>query len=81
MPAWAAFAGFVGVVLAGLLLLAHASANVFTPAEPPVPEAPTASEYPDSLGDRVVGDERHGPTRFSTAALLVNVVVSQGLFA
>jgi membrane protease YdiL (CAAX protease family) len=81
MPEWTAFAGFVGIVLAGLLLLAHASANVLTPDEPPVPEAPTTTEYPASLDDRVVGDDARGPRRLSTAALLVNVVVSQGLFA
>jgi len=80
MPEWTAFAGFVGVVLAGLLFLARASTDALAPAEPPVPEAPTAAEYPASLGDRVVGDGRSGP-RFSTATLLVNVVVSQGLFA
>ena len=81
MPEWTAFAGFVGVVLAGLLFLARASADALTPAEPSVPETPTATEYPASLGDRVVGDERSGPARFSTPTLLVNVVVSQGLFA
>jgi membrane protease YdiL (CAAX protease family) len=80
MPEWTAFAGFVGVVLAGLLFLAHASANALAPSDPPVPE-PTTTEYPASLDDRVVGDERGGPTRFSTATLLANVVVSQGLFA
>jgi membrane protease YdiL (CAAX protease family) len=81
MPEWTAFAGFVGVVLAGLLFLAHASANALTPSEPPVPEASTTTEYPASLDDRVVGDDPNGPARLSTAALLVNVVVSQGLFA
>jgi len=84
MAEWTAFAGFVGVVLAGLLLLARASANVFT-------SVPDAAEYPASLGDRVVGDDpgshvrpgrrpRHQPGH-STAVLLLNVVVSQGLFA
>jgi membrane protease YdiL (CAAX protease family) len=80
MPEWTAFAGFVGVVLAGLLLLARASADALAPADPPVPE-PTAAEYPDSLDDRVVGDDARGPRRLSPAALLVNVAVSQGLFA
>jgi membrane protease YdiL (CAAX protease family) len=82
MAEWTAFAGFVGVVLAGLLFLARASADVLTASEPPAPETPTVTEYPDSLGDRVVGDTRPAShTRFSTATLLVNVVVSQGLFA
>ncbi len=79
MPEWTAFAGFVGVVLVGLLFLARASADVLAPAEPPLPE-PTAVEYPASLGDRVVGTHRSGPPPFSTTTLLVNVVVSQGLF-
>jgi membrane protease YdiL (CAAX protease family) len=81
MPEWTAFAGFVGVVLAGLLLLARASADVLTPSAPSVPETPTVTEYPASLDDRVVGDGRVHPPRLSTAALLLNVVVSQGLFA
>jgi membrane protease YdiL (CAAX protease family) len=81
MPEWTAFAGFVGVVLAGLLLLARASATALTPSEPPVPETPTTTEYPATLDARVVDDGRSGPPRFSTATLLFNVVVSQGLFA
>ena len=80
MPEWTAFAGFVGVVLAGLLFLARASADVLAPAEPPIPET-TAAEYPASLDDRVVGTHRSGPPPVSTTTLLVNVVVSQGLFA
>jgi membrane protease YdiL (CAAX protease family) len=74
MAEWTAFAGFVGVVLAGLLLLARASAGAFAP-----PETPAATEYPATLGGRVVG--RTETTPFSTATLLLNVVVSQGLFA
>jgi len=81
MPEWTAFAGFVAVVLAGLLLLARASATVFTPSEPPAPETPTATEYPATLDARVVGNRRPALPRFSTATLLLNVVVSQGLFA
>jgi membrane protease YdiL (CAAX protease family) len=83
VPEWSAFAGFVGIVLAGLLLLARASANVFSPSEPPAPDPPTATDFPATLGDRVVGDEARpaGAARFSTATLLLNVVVSQGLFA
>ncbi|WP_343218026.1 CPBP family intramembrane glutamic endopeptidase [Haloplanus halophilus] len=78
MPRWAAFAGFVGVVLGGLLLLARASADAL--------DSSTA-EFPATLSDRVVDapvaaerPPRRGDTP-STSALLVNVVVSQGAFA
>ncbi|WP_049935797.1 CPBP family intramembrane glutamic endopeptidase [Haloplanus natans] len=81
MSEWTAFAGFVGVVLVGLLLLARASATALTPSEPPVPETPTATEYPATLDARVVDDGRSSPPNLSTATLLLNVVVSQGLFA
>jgi len=75
MPEWAAFAGFVGVVLAALLFLARASADVLTP---PSTESP---DYPSTLSDRVVDAPRTRQQSLSTATLLVNVVVSQGLFA
>jgi len=81
MAEWAAFAGFVGVVLAGLLLLAYASADALDADAP-------SGDFPPTLSDRVVdaptdsaptSGGRHATT--STPALLVNVVVSQGLFA
>jgi len=82
VPEWAAFAGFVGVVLVGLLFLARASTDAVTPAA-------QTPEFPATLTDRVVDaparDDRWidatAPTAPSTAALLVNVAVSQGLFA
>jgi membrane protease YdiL (CAAX protease family) len=82
VPEWAAFAGFVGVVLAGLLFLARASAGAVTSA----PDPPVTAEFPATLTDRVVDapgrDGRPaGTTPLSTTALLVNVAVSQGLFA
>jgi len=93
VPEWAAFAGFVGVVLVGLLFLARASTQAVRPSSAPSPSPDTqTAEFPSSLTDRVVdtperdgrrveaagsGVERH----LSTTALLVNVVVSQGLFA
>jgi len=79
MPDWGAFAGFVGVVLAGLLLLARASADALTLDESP----PGAAEFPAVPGDRVVGTDGNvrPPRTPSTAALLANVAVSQGLFA
>jgi membrane protease YdiL (CAAX protease family) len=70
MPAWTAFAGFVGVVLAGLLFLSHASADALTSTT----ESP--DDYPATLSDRVVGSPSS-----PTASLLLNVVVSQGVFA
>ena len=81
MPEWAAFAGFVGVVLAGLLFLARASTSAVVPSPDP-----QGTEFPATLTDRVVGTPEHrrpraGPMRLSTTALLVNVAVSQGLFA
>jgi membrane protease YdiL (CAAX protease family) len=77
MAEWAAFAGFVGVVLAGLLLLAHASADALDS------DAPSA-DFPPTLSDRVVdapADATPPVARSTTPTLLVNVVVSQGLFA
>jgi membrane protease YdiL (CAAX protease family) len=75
VPEWTAFAGFVGVVLAGLLLLARVSADVTdTP------------EYPATLTDRVgpttptVRRPATPPTRPSAGVLFANVVVSQGFF-
>jgi len=73
MPAWTAFAGFVGVVLAGLLLLSRLSAGALTPTE-------STADYPPTLSDRVV-DSPPSDRAPSTTALLANVVVSQGLFA
>lgn len=79
MPEWAAFAGFVGVVLVGLLFLARASTGAVTPPEP---TAPDSAEFPATLTDRVVDAPEHRrPTPLSTTALLVNVAVSQALFA
>lgn len=71
MPAWTAFAGFVGVVLTGLLALSHASADVLSSST-----TESSADYPRTLSDRVVGS---APP--PTASLLLNVVVSQGLFA
>ncbi|MFB6108812.1 MAG: lysostaphin resistance A-like protein [Haloplanus sp.] len=92
MPNWGAFAGFVGVVLGGLLLLAHASSGLLsgdadgeTRASSEAPHADDAVDtYPATPTDRVVSapsvaDERLRPD-LSTGALLVNVAVSQGLF-
>jgi membrane protease YdiL (CAAX protease family) len=81
VPEWAAFAGFVGVVLAGLLFLARASTSAVAP-----PPDTQGTEFPATLTDRVVDAPEHrqptaGPMRLSTTALLVNVAVSQGLFA
>jgi membrane protease YdiL (CAAX protease family) len=80
VPEWTAFAGFVGVVLAGLLLLARASAGV---ADTP--------DYPATLTDRVgptaptdaptVRRPATPPTPPSAGVLFANVVVSQGFFA
>jgi len=76
VPEWAAFAGFVGVVLAGLLFLARASAKTITPS------ADSTAEFPATLTDRVVGESGgHRESELSTATLLANVIVSQGLFA
>ncbi|WP_338741681.1 CPBP family intramembrane glutamic endopeptidase [Haloplanus salilacus] len=80
MPEWTAFAGFVGVVLAGLLLLARASTGVVdTP------------DYPTTLTDRVgptaptdaptVRRPATPPTLPSAGMLFANVAVSQGFFA
>jgi membrane protease YdiL (CAAX protease family) len=80
MAEWAAFAGFVGVVLAGLLLLAHASAGALDPDAP-------STDFPPTLSDRVVDAPTDATpsvarsTTPSTPTLLVNVVVSQGAFA
>ncbi|GAB3319497.1 CPBP family intramembrane glutamic endopeptidase [Haloplanus salinarum] len=78
MPEWAAFAGFVGVVLVGLLVLARASADTLG-----------APEFPATLTDRVVeaptdpppSATLRRPTAPSTPTLLANVVLSQGAFA
>jgi membrane protease YdiL (CAAX protease family) len=80
LPEWTAFAGFVGVVLAGLLFLARASAKTVTRSDEPT------AQFPATLTDRVVGDSNGrardpDPPNLSTAALLANVAVSQGLFA
>jgi membrane protease YdiL (CAAX protease family) len=79
VPRWAAFAGFVGVVLGGLLVLARASAGALDTAE-----------FPATLSDRVVGastDAQPGADALrpsstpSAPTLLANVVVSQSFFA
>jgi membrane protease YdiL (CAAX protease family) len=89
MPEWTAFAGFVGVVLLGLLLLARASAGAVTDVSPPSGESSShrfaSHDAPATLTDRVVGiDPGAAASRRSvgpsTPLLLVNVVVSQGLF-
>ena len=79
MPEWTAFAGFVGVVLAGLLVLARASAGVVD----------LDTDYPSTLTDRVAPavPRDAAPSRLpplappSAAVLFANVVVSQGFFA
>ena len=78
MPEWAAFAGFVGVVLVGLLVLARASTDTLD-----------APEFPATLSDRVVeastdpapGASVRRPAAPSTPTLLANVALSQGAFA
>jgi membrane protease YdiL (CAAX protease family) len=86
MPAWGAFAGFVGLVLAGLLLLAVLSADAVDAPTPSSPSGPPASgDAPATLGDRVVGAPEADATRTgrepSAATLFLNVVLLQGLFA
>jgi membrane protease YdiL (CAAX protease family) len=84
MPAWGAFAGFVGLVLAGLLLLAVLSVDAPTPSSPSGP--PASGDAPATLGDRVVGAPETDATRTgrgpsAAATLFLNVVLLQGLFA
>lgn len=67
MTDWTTFAGFAGVVLALLLLLAHASRTAVDGADAADPF------LPDDVG---AADDRSIPT----AALLANVALSQGLF-
>ena len=84
MTAWATFAGFAGVVLVLLLLLAHASRGTASDLGAAAPADGTAFEF-DAADRRDVGETRH-PARdargasLSTAALLANVALSQGLF-
>lgn len=87
MPAWGAFAGFVGLVLAGLLLLAVLSADAVDAPTPSSPSGPPASgDAPATLGDRAVGAPETAATRegrgpSAAATLFLNVVLLQGLFA
>jgi membrane protease YdiL (CAAX protease family) len=77
VPQWGAFAGFVGVVLGGLLLLARASTGVVASSND--------DDFPATLSDRVVDAPADAQTRshttLPTPALLANVVVSQSVFA
>jgi membrane protease YdiL (CAAX protease family) len=91
MPEWTAFAGFVGVVLAGVLFLARLSADAVRDAtRPDHPADPSSSarldtqspdiDDPTTRSARVPGssDVARDPT---AGTLLVDVLVSQGLFA
>jgi membrane protease YdiL (CAAX protease family) len=112
MTEWTAFAGFAGVVLGLLLLLAHASKAVFSDAddqrrrrrasfdvERPLKRRVENRREDSSHGrttadggvdanahrrwealDRPHGRRQSGIDEMSTASLLVNVAVSQGLF-
>ncbi|SDM09799.1 Membrane protease YdiL, CAAX protease family [Halogranum gelatinilyticum] len=105
MTDWTAFAGFAGVVLGLLLLLAHASKAVFSDAdderqrravdldrplkrrdEDPYHTQPSADGGVDAHNrrwealDQPQGHRQSGIDEMSTASLLVNVAVSQGLF-
>jgi membrane protease YdiL (CAAX protease family) len=85
MPDWATFAGFAGVVLLSLLGLAYASASVVRDdnADPsaPSPRPDAADPYPATFSERVVDAPSPRTARPSTAAMLANVAVSQGIFA
>jgi len=89
---WATFAGFAGVVLAGLLLLSHLSSRQVRPpdaaSDPPTP-TPRDRTAPGTGGDRPDGSG--APTGPGGAAparpldlpagyLLANVALSQGVF-
>ncbi|WP_345779707.1 CPBP family intramembrane glutamic endopeptidase [Haloplanus halobius] len=79
MPAWTAFAGFVVVVVVGLLLLARASAGVIdtSTSHTGTEQYAAGTDAPPTLSKRVVGES----STPSTSTLLVNVLLSQGLFA
>lgn len=94
MPDWATFAGFAGVVLILLLLLAHASKAVVTdePFRRPRPGAvdPAVADVADgghAAPERGVDHDdwtgQHHTTQpqLSTIGLLANVAISQGSFA
>ena len=95
MPDWATFAGFAGVVLVLLLLLAHASKSAVSGGAPirggvdrPQPGSvdPAVAEVHAPLTNRVRAtgrgtDPAHATQpQLSTLALLANVAVSQGAF-
>jgi len=52
MPDWATFAGFAGVVLVFLLLLAHASKSAVSDASPPWSTRPQPGSVDPGVGDR-----------------------------
>jgi membrane protease YdiL (CAAX protease family) len=70
MPAWAAFAGFVGVVLAALLLLAFLSSDALgaparSSADAPDPPARSSADVPDGPAQSSI-DVFDAPARSST---------------
>jgi membrane protease YdiL (CAAX protease family) len=94
---WAAFAGFVGVVLVGLLVLSHRSARAVVDASPAADAsgdtgAPDGSDCGDAAAPPGRGDgtasapdpapaDRRGVGALPPGALLFNVALSQGAFA
>jgi membrane protease YdiL (CAAX protease family) len=78
---WAAFAGVTAFVLVALLLLARASQSVVEPTarDPRLEALPDGAEHLDALD--APGTPVLGAAPLGTVTLLVNVTLSQGVFA